>query len=366
MRERNANVNSDHFVTGFDECRFILSHAESFAVERTCYPGAEEIRGRRGVQLIDGEQHRKLHAFLTTYFSSHADHLRANVVRPLITQAIQVISQSVVEIEAFAHFTAPLSLRIISAVLGLPTDDADIVIALAEWRDSLTPWVATQGETAAERETAVKAAARVRDLILPTIRERKNGSQDQLLSALWSIGPSIYGDWDENDVLDQCRIMLLAGSEGVARLTSTAIHLALDDPVIRRTVASEDGRFASAFVDCAARYYPPAQLRPRIARRSANLGGRNVSPGDRICLNVVEANRDRAAAKRHLAFNIGERYCSGAPLACAEAEEIVSNFFRAFPECARVEAAQAARFEGLLFLGFSPVHVRLNKSATQS
>src|SRR5205807_5093055 len=102
----------------------------------------------------------------------------------------------------------------------------------------------------------------------------------------------IFPDWNEEDVLDQCRIMLLAGSDGVARLTSTAIHLVMDAPRLRLELASENAHVASALVDHACRLYPPAQLRPRVAKCPVKVGIRQIAPGDRMCPDVVEANRD--------------------------------------------------------------------------
>src|SRR5215470_17820176 len=107
----------DHHLLGFDECAFVLSHPESFSVEHAGYPGAEDIRGRRGVQLIDGEPHRKLHAFLTGYFSSYVEHLRVSILRPMIADAIKCCAECT-ELEIFEELAAPLSLRIIATILG--------------------------------------------------------------------------------------------------------------------------------------------------------------------------------------------------------------------------------------------------------
>ena len=358
-----SKLTRKHQLLTFDECAFVLSHPERFSVEHALYPGAEEIRGRRGVQLIAGEPHSKVHAFLGRYFSSNLEGLRTSILRPCIAAAMKTCAQKR-DIEVFQEVAAPLSLRIIARTLGLPDEDTEFMTAFAEWRDSMTPWVATEGESFIERHAAIVASNRLRDATMPTIRARKLQPCGDLLSTLWSIGPSIFSDWSEDDVLDQCRIMLLAGSEGVARLTSTTIHLAFDAFGLRQQIASGNLQVASVLVNHACQLYPPAQLRPRVAKVSMKLGERRVAAGDRMCVDVVAANRDPARRPTSdLTFSIGDRYCSGAPLACAEAEEILSAFFRAFPGCVRLVGAPPPEFQGLLFLGFSPVHVRLHSEA---
>lgn len=365
MKRAMDQTTHSHHLVGFEECTFVLRNSERFGVEHASYPGAEEIRGRRGVQLIDGEPHRKLHTFLTRYFSSHAETLRLSIMRPRIADAMKLCAERA-EVEVFQQIAAPLSLQIIAAVLGLPHDDDEFLATFAEWRDSMTPWVATRGTSLAERHAAIAAASKLREAAMPAIRARKVDRRSDLLSALWSVGPSVFPDWSEDDVMDQCRIMLLAGSDGVARLTSTSFHLGLAVSSLRSEIASGNAHAASVLVDYACRLYPPAQLRPRTAQCSVKVGERQIAAGDQMYLDVVEANRDAARSasahpmtSRHLTFSIGARFCSGAPLACAEAEEVVAAFFRTFPGCARMDGAPAPQFEGLLFLGFSPVHIRL-------
>ncbi|SRR6266704_1483784 len=358
-----VETSHDHMLIKFDECTYVLSHPDIFSVEHASYPGAEEIRGRRGVQLIDGAPHRRLHTFLTGYFAARVDEFRASVLGPLVAAAIDECAEKS-ELEVLGNFAAPLSLRVIAAVLGLPHEDPEFIAALAEWRDTMTPWVATQGESSKERDLAMAAASRLREAANPTIRIRKAAPRGDLVSALWSVGPTIFPDWNDEDILDQCLIMLLAGGDGVARLISTTIHLAMDAPRLRLEIA-QNRQITAALIEHACRLYPPAQLRSRIAGCSATIGTREVRSGDRIGLDVVQANRDPARfppggpiTGHHLAFNIGARYCSGAPLARAEAEEAVAAFFHAFPHCERLDRAPPPEFQGLLFLGFSPVHVR--------
>jgi cytochrome P450 len=365
-----VHTSRNHVLTRFDECTFVLSHPESFSVKHASYPGAEEIRGRRGVQLIDGVPHQRLHSFLTNYFASGTKELRKSIFCPSVAAVIRNCSKKS-ELECLTDFAAPLSLQIIAAVLGLPGEDAEFITSLAEWRDSMTPWVATRGESTKEREHAVAAASRLREAAMPTIRARKSVPRDDLVTALWSVVPSIFPDCTEDDIFDQCRIMLLAGSDGVARLISTIIHLAMDAPTLRSELIAKNRQVTTALIEHACRLYPPAQLRPRIARRAVVIATREVQPGDLVCPDVVEANRDEARfqltgpiTSHHLAFNIGARYCSGAPLARAESEEAVTAFFHAFPRCERLDGSQPPKFQGFLFLGFSPVHVQLAPGRT--
>ena len=201
----------DHTFSSFAECAFILSHPQIFTVEHGSFPGAEQIRGRRGVQLIEGRPHNTLHSFLTRYFVSTIGEIREQIIRPFSRADITQCSE-LADVEILAEVAAPLSLRVIAAVLGFPHRDLDFLAAFAAWRDSITPWVATGGQQAeTERRTAVVAASKFREAAMPSIRARKVRPEGDLLSALWSVGADVYPDWDEEDVLDQCRLLLLAG-----------------------------------------------------------------------------------------------------------------------------------------------------------
>lgn len=359
----------DWHVDRYDACVAVISREKAFTVEHASYPGAEEIRGRRGVQLIHGPAHRKIHAFLTKYFSSRAKELRLKVIRPLVQQQIDRIAARE-RIEVMNDFAQPLSLRVIAATLGLPHDDDELTARIAAWRDSLTPWVQTQGQSIDERSHAERCSRRLRKLIMPSIKERRIALHDDLITALWRIGPSVFPDWSENDVLDQCRIMLLAGSEGVARLTATVIHLLVRDPCLRLRAMKQGARSYAALVEHALRVHSPAQLRPRIATQPVTLGSMEIRSGDRICLDVAAANVDvdrfpetpdplasGAIRKRHLSFNLGSRYCSGAPLARAEAAEAAEAFMRRLPHCRADTDAPPPQLQGFLFRGFTPLHV---------
>jgi cytochrome P450 len=360
----------EHHIGRFGQCSFILSHEDDFTVEHASYPGAEAIRGRRGIQLIDGEAHRKLHTFLNGYFSSRIADLEERIIRPLVAGAIARCAGRD-SIEILEEFAAPLSLRVITAVLGLRHDDTELLERFARWRDAMTPWVVTQGRSARDRDHAIEAALSLREIVVPTIRERREAPRDDLVSALWRIGPSVFPDWSEEDTFDQCRIMLLAGSEGVARLTSTVVHLVLAAPERRSRLLAGGREAAFTFVEHASRLHPPAQLRPRIALHCLELGENTIGPGDRLLVDVVGANLDPdrfppvadpildGPGAHHLAFNVGSRYCSGAPLARSEVAEATHAFFGSFPHCRPSQTATPPAFGGFLFLGFSPVHVRL-------
>ena len=178
-------------------------------------------------------------------------------------------------------------------------------------------------------------------------------------------GAYIYPDWNEEDVLAQCRLILLAGSEGVSRLISTSIHLALDRPEFRRRLGCEPAT-AAAFIEQVLRLYPPAQLRPRIVRCSTVVGANRVAPGDRLRPDVVAANRDperfRPGGPRSLIISASTSASGTAPARRWHGPSLKTSSlasFCAFPRCGRGDGP-IPEFGGLLFLGYSPVHVRLD------
>ena len=363
-------------LTGLDECTFVCSREDLFATEHSDFAEGHEIRGRRSVALLDGEEHRRVHAVLSSFFAaSRVAAMRGAVIRPVIAQRLDALAGRDAA-ELAADFADRIPGRIIAGLLGLPMDDEELVRRYDRWSLALTPWVRTRGEDELARATAARAAREMTAALRPFVLERRTHRRDDLISLLWQVGPSLLAEWSEEDVLDQCRILFLAGGEGVAQLVCTVLYLVLTAADLRQAVEDDRRAVLPRLVEEALRRHPPAQLRPRRATRDVALDGAVVRCGDLVYPRVQEANLDpsrfsnpetldldRPTPSRHLAFNVGPRHCVGAALSRAVAVEAVGALLDRLPGIRLRSDADRPALVGFRFRGFRPLHVLLSSSS---
>jgi cytochrome P450 len=132
-------------------------------------------------------------------------------------------------------------------------------------------------------------------------------------------------------------VLFGAGGESTAALIGSAIRLLAEDPTLAEELRRSP-ELVPRFVEEAVRLEPPFKFHYRSVRRSCELGGARLEPGDRLMLLWASANRDaaifedpdslrldRPQYKHHMSFGRGAHFCVGAPLARMEARSIVEE-----------------------------------------
>jgi cytochrome P450 len=352
-------------------CAFVCSREDLFATEHSDYPQADQIRGRRSVAVLDGRQHQQVHAVLAGFFTQRRiEDARLITIRPIIERQIAEFAiRSTAELAS--DYADRIPGPIIAGMLGFPTQHNELVRCYEQWSSALTRWVKTKGEDELSRATAVASAEEMTAVLRPLVVARRFQMGDDLISMLWRAGPMLLEDWSEEDILDQCRILFLAGGEGVAQLICTTAYLLLAEPHLREAVEKNRQIYLPKLIEEALRLYPPAQLRPRRATREVTVGGVRIMCGQRIYPCVQEANLDaslisnpkaidlnRPVAKGHLAFNIGPRHCIGAGLSRIVTFEAMDALLNRLPGVTLRRELDPPELSGFRFQGFRPLHVR--------
>ena len=132
-------------------------------------------------------------------------------------------------------------------------------------------------------------------------------------------------------------VLFGAGGESTAALIGSAIRLLASDPAQAEELRNSP-QLVPRFVEEVVRLEPPFKFHYRAVRRSCELGGAQLQPGDRLMLVWASANRDPAVfedpdslrldrlhPKHHMSFGRGAHFCVGAPLARLEARLIVEE-----------------------------------------
>ncbi|MER5264689.1 cytochrome P450 [Actinosynnema sp. NPDC002837] len=145
------------------------------------------------------------------------------------------------------------------------------------------------------------------------------------------------------DAAGLCYFLLIAGQETTTQLLCAAFHAVLgqDDLWAR---LDEPG-VAGACVEEVLRRDPPVSTWRRITAEPVTLSGVEVPAGEPLLLMLAGSGSDpdvfgeperfcpaRPNARKHLAFGFGRHFCLGAGLARLEAEVVLRETARRFPD----------------------------------
>ena len=270
------------------------------------------------------------------------ERITADLIEPLRGKA---------EFDLMDTFAYPLPARVICELVGLPAEDAGLIIEHSRG-------LATGLDPSPMRTTAALLAADVAvgalgDQLRKHIADRRLVPRDDLLSGL--VHAEEAGDrLSEEELVATVILLLIAGHETTANLVGNGIDALLRDPGEARRVR-EDESVARAAVEELLRFDSPVQITQRIALEAVELGGRVIPKGAVLILLIGAANHDPAvfaeprrldvsrSPNPHLSFSAGAHFCVGAALARLEAQIAVPALLRSFPGLHRTRPAQHHR-----------------------
>lgn len=135
--------------------------------------------------------------------------------------------------------------------------------------------------------------------------------------------------------------MFAAGGESTAALIGSMVRYLAEHPEIAH-VLRERPELIPRFVEDVGRLDPPFNFHYRVVKRSCELGGFDLHPGDRLMLLWASANRDpthiddpdelrldRKHSKDHMTFGRGGHFCLGAHIARLEGRLVCEELLRA-------------------------------------
>jgi cytochrome P450 len=357
-------------VTSYDDCAFVERREDLFGPGMGTLRCADEITGRRSVLTLEGEPHAALHRFLARAMTPAA----IEPLRPEIrAMADALLDELAAEgnVELVARYAMPLPIAVVARVVGLEHDAAALLRSRV-WMEAVLAWRHSYGLDDEITEAARVAARASVDDVLPTVRARREDRRDDLISALWEVGPSILPDWTEDDVLDQCRVLFEAGAETTSHLIATCVALLAADEALERRVREEEGALIR-LIEEALRLWTVVHMRVRVAREDVELGGVAIRAGERVHPVNAAGNRDparyedpdrldidRRGYASHLAFNVGARHCVGAALARLEAVESLGALLARVPRVRLDADREPPGYRGFVSRGFRPLWLVLS------
>lgn len=252
------------------------------------------------------------------------------------------------EADLISAFAAPIPVRIIAEMLGVPTEMAP---QLLDWSHAMVRMYMF-GRTREDEDNANSAARQFMDYVIElAAKKRKNPGEDLISHMLQT---EHRGQRLSEDELVSTSILLLnAGHEATVHQTGNAIKTVLEHASEIALDMSKDDQVAGLVEECI-RFDAPLHMFTRYALEDVDLGdGIVIKKGAEIGLMLGAANRDparfadagvfkpRREDVANVSFGAGIHFCIGSPLARIELQESLRAIFTRLP---RLKLAEPPRY----------------------
>jgi cytochrome P450 len=334
---------------GYSECDEVLRspHAatdrlKSTMVQRQIAEGLVQPRpfGDPAFLFLDPPDHTRLRGLAQKAFAPKVIKALESEIVAMVDDLLDRVDGSMDVVADLAH---PLPVAVICRLLGVPiADEPQFSKASALLAQSLDPFIALTGESAAGADERLQAGHWLRGYLRDLIESRRSSPGDDLISAL--IAAEENGDQlTSGEIVATCNLLLIAGHETTVNLIANATLAMLRDRQHWSALAADTDN-AAAIIEETLRFDPPVQFTSRVAAEDMRVGEVDVPKGDIMLLILAAAQRDPRVYERpdefdpgrgaikHLAFGKGPHFCLGAPLARLETSVALSALAARFPD----------------------------------
>lgn len=271
---------------------------------------------------MDPPEHTAYRQIIDRYFTPERMTTFEPVCRQIAVELVEQLPERG-EVELMEDFARLFSLRMQSAFLGWPKDLNE---PLRRWTDK-NHRATLARDTAAMTAVALEFDHFIKDLLVVR-REAGPAAPDDITTSLLRerIGDRTLKD---EEIVSILRNWTVGELSTIAASVGILAHYLAAHPEVQRQLREQPSSLPIA-IDEILRIHGPLIASRRITTRPVEIGGRQVSAGERISLIWASANRDEAVfddpdefrldrePSGNLLYGAGIHNCPGAPLARLE------------------------------------------------
>jgi cytochrome P450 len=247
-------------------------------------------------------------------------------------------------VDVIPAFSIQLPGMVIMDLMGVPRER---LLEVKSWSDNMMLFIGSARGVLDKYERARGGAVAMASLFQGMIEERRAVPRDDMLSQL--IDSEAGGErLNDDELIGSLMMVLNGGHETTANLINNSLLAMAHNPdQVTALRQSPDG--TARAVDEFLRYDSPVLSIGRVVSKETELGGKQLSPGERIFAMLVAANRDgdvfanpdtldlTRSPNPHMAFGKGHHFCLGTPLARIEGQIAVEYLLERF---SKIELAE--------------------------
>lgn len=309
---------------------------------------------------MDPPEHGRLRRIVSRQFTPRMVKDLRDQTRSWTTEALDRVEGGS-PFDLVENVAAPVTLRVITDMLGVPVEDLDQVKI---WTDQMMDAGGRLDEPGMS-EQATESFISWSAYVDAQVDQRIENPGDDLLSRLAHAEESL----DRDELAMFATTLVVAGNETTRHTASRGIEVLAEHPDQRAHFVAEP-ECRRAAVEEILRWASVVRAFMRTIATDTVLSGTELSVGDRLVLLYPSANRDDTVfddpwtfnisrdPNPHLTFGIGTHFCIGANLARMELDVILGTVLERFPDLGPVPGTSPVHRANGLVAGVAEMQVQ--------
>jgi cytochrome P450 len=367
-----------YVISKYKDIQFVVAHPEIWSIDMRGLPAAQLIKHRSAQQILEDEGfprdtklttdppiHNQYRAVLRIAFSPARVAAQAEFIQTAVDELIDGM-RGQAECEFMRQFAWGLPMRVITQLLGVPYEDADLIKHWSDvWVEPLSYGLTEEREIVVAREEVA-----LQRYLLKHLEDKRANPGADVLTDMLNARMANGSPLPLSEIVGLSEHLIVGGHETATSALAAGMAILAQNPGIAAELRA-DPDLVENFVEEVLRLESPSQGFFRVAVRNYALRGVAIPRDAMVHLRFAAANRDpeqfvepakldlhRANSKTHLAFSQGVHHCIGSPYARLELKTAFRSLLAAFDDISLTPGHETlAHLPGLSLRTLKALHI---------